>query len=101
MARKGYRVESDSMGEMTVPSHVYYGAQTARAIENFPISGIRKHRLLVQAMGMIKLAAAESNMELGLLQKKLGRATVAYYRSEVPISLFTSKTPVIELNRHN
>ena len=38
MAKKGYRVESDSMGEMTVPSHVYYGAQTARAIENFPIS---------------------------------------------------------------
>ncbi len=74
MAKKGYRVESDSMGEMTVPSHVYYGAQTARAIENFPISGIRKHSLLVQAMGMIKLAAAESNMELGLLQKKLGRA---------------------------
>jgi len=76
MASKGFRTESDSMGEMTVPSHVYYGAQTARAIENFPISGIRKHSLLIQAMGMIKQSAAESNMELGLLNKKLGRAIV-------------------------
>ncbi len=76
MASKGLRVESDSMGEMTVPSHAYYGAQTARAIENFPISGIRKHSLLVQAMGMIKLSAAESNMELGLIAKKQGRAIV-------------------------
>ena len=76
MASKGFRTESDSMGEMTVPSHVYYGAQTARAIENFPISGIRKHSLLIQAMGMIKQSAAESNMELGLLSKKLGRAIV-------------------------
>jgi fumarate hydratase class II len=76
MAKKGYRVESDSMGEMSVPTDAYYGAQTARAIENFPISGIRKHSLLVRAMGMIKQAAAESNMELGLLQKKQGRAIV-------------------------
>jgi len=76
MASKGFRTESDSMGEMTVPSHVYYGAQTARAIENFPISGIRKHSVLIQAMGMIKQSAAESNMELGLLSKKLGRAIV-------------------------
>ncbi|GJM16191.1 MAG: fumarate hydratase class II [Thermodesulfobacteriota bacterium] len=76
MASKGLRIESDSMGEMTVPSHAYYGAQTARAIENFPISGIKKHGLLVQAMGMIKQAAAESNMELGLISKKQGRAIV-------------------------
>ena len=76
MAKKGFRVESDSMGEMSVPSDAYYGAQTARAIENFPISGIRKHSLLVQAMGMIKQAAAESNMELGLISKKNGRAIV-------------------------
>ncbi|NIP24551.1 MAG: aspartate ammonia-lyase, partial [Phycisphaerae bacterium] len=76
MAKKGFRTESDSMGEMTVPSDAYYGAQTARAIENFPISGIRKHNLLVQAMGMIKQAAAQSNMELGLITKKQGRAIV-------------------------
>ena len=76
MAKKGFRIESDSMGEMSVPADAYYGAQTARAIENFPISGIRKHSLLVQAMGMIKQAAAESNMELGLISKKQGRAIV-------------------------
>ncbi|MEX1000058.1 MAG: class II fumarate hydratase [Thermodesulfobacteriota bacterium] len=76
MASKNFRVESDSMGEMIVPSHAYYGAQTARAIENFPISGIRKHSLLIQAMGMIKQSAAESNMELGLVSKKQGRAIV-------------------------
>jgi fumarate hydratase class II len=76
MASKDTRVESDSMGQMSVPSDAYYGAQTARAIENFPISGIRKHSLLIQAMGMIKQAAAETNMELGLITKKQGRAIV-------------------------
>ena len=76
MASKSTRTEYDSMGEMEVPSNAYYGAQTARAIENFPISGIRKHSLLIKAMGMIKLAAAESNMQLGLLSKKTGNAIV-------------------------
>ena len=76
MASKSTRTEYDSMGEMEVPSSAYYGAQTARAIENFPISGIRKHTLLVKAMGMIKLAGAEANMELGLLSKKTGSAIV-------------------------
>ncbi len=76
MDGKDFRVESDSMGEMTVPADAYYGAQTARAIENFPISGIRKHSLLVKALGMIKQSAAESNMELGLLNEKLGKAIV-------------------------
>src|SRR3990167_8648433 len=76
MASKSTRTQYDSMGEMEVPSNAYYGAQTARAIENFPISGIRKHSLLIKAMGMIKLAAAESNMQLGLLSKKTGNAIV-------------------------
>ena len=76
MDGKDFRVESDSMGEMTVPTDAYYGAQTARAIENFPISGIRKHSLLVKALGMIKQSAAESNMELELLNEKLGKAIV-------------------------
>jgi fumarate hydratase class II len=74
MQKNGFRVETDSMGEMKVPTSAYYGAQTARAIENFPVSGIRKPRLLIKALGMIKLSAAEANMELGLLNKKLGRA---------------------------
>lgn len=76
MASKSTRIESDSMGQMTVPSDAYYGAQTARAIENFPISGIRKHSILIQAMGMIKQAAAETNMELGNISKKQGGAIV-------------------------
>ena len=76
MGSKNTRVEYDSMGEMEVPSEAYYGAQTARAIENFPISGIRKHSLLVKALGMIKKAAAESNVQLGLLDKKKGNAIV-------------------------
>lgn len=76
MGSKNTRIEYDSMGEMEVPSDAYYGAQTARAIENFPISGIRKHSLLVKALGMIKKAAAESNVQLGLLDKKKGAAIV-------------------------
>src|SRR3990167_3695163 len=76
MASKSTRTEYDSMGEMEVPSNPYYGAQTARPVENFHISGIRKHSLLIKAMGMIKLAAAESNMQLGLLSKKAGAAIV-------------------------
>ncbi|MEQ9619572.1 MAG: class II fumarate hydratase [Deltaproteobacteria bacterium] len=76
MASKNFRIESDSMGEMQVPAQAYYGAQTARAVENFPISGIRKHNQLIKALGMIKRAAAETNMELGLLTKKTGNAIV-------------------------
>ncbi len=64
------------MGAMSVPADAYYGAQTARAVENFPISGIRKHNTLIKSLGMIKRAAAETNMELGLLAKKTGNAIV-------------------------
>jgi fumarate hydratase class II len=71
-----FRIESDSMGEMRVPATAYYGAQTARAIENFPISGIRFPRQFIRALGLIKLAAAQANMELGLLPKKIGNAIV-------------------------
>lgn len=76
MAKKGYRIETDSMGEMQVPENAYWGAQTQRAVENFPISNLRFSREFIRAMGMIKLCAAETNMELGRLQKKLGRAIV-------------------------
>ena len=76
MGSETHRIESDTMGEMRVPASAYYGAQTARAIENFPISGIRKPRHFIRALGLIKLAAAEANMELGLLDRKLGKAIV-------------------------
>lgn len=71
-----YRIEVDSLGEVRVPAHVYYGAQTQRAVENFPISGLRLPRPFIRAMGLIKRAAAEVNMELGLLDEKIGRAIV-------------------------
>ena len=60
------RIERDSMGEMTVPADAYYGAQTARAVENFPISGLRFPRSFIQALGTIKAACARVNAELGL-----------------------------------
>ena len=76
MAKDTHRIESDTMGDMKVPVDAYYGAQTARAIENFPISGIRKPRHFIRALGLIKLAAAEANMVLKLLDKKKGSAIV-------------------------
>ena len=63
------RIEKDSMGEMEVPADALYGAQTARALDNFPISGIRFPRPFIRAMGMIKERAARVNMELGLLDR--------------------------------
>jgi fumarate hydratase class II len=65
-----YRIEKDSMGEMRVPADAYYGAQTARAVENFPISDLRFNRRFIAAMGLIKSACAEVNHDLGLLDEK-------------------------------
>ncbi|MEX0778624.1 MAG: class II fumarate hydratase [Balneolales bacterium] len=62
-----FRTEKDSMGEIKVPEHAYYGAQTQRAIENFPISGIKFSRSFIQALGYVKQAAAKANKELSLL----------------------------------
>ena len=69
-----YRIESDSMGEMRVPAHAYYGAQTARAVENFPISALRFSRAFIRALGLIKRQAALVNASLGLLDGKLADA---------------------------
>jgi len=62
-----FRTEHDSMGEMSVPVGAYYGAQTARAVENFPISGLRLQRRFVAALALVKDAAAEVNFSLGVL----------------------------------
>jgi fumarate hydratase, class II len=70
----GYRVERDSLGEMQVPADALYAAQTQRAVENFPISGIRFSRRFIAALGTIKKAAAEANVELGQLDERIGRA---------------------------
>ena len=61
------RKEKDSLGNIEVPAHAYYGAQTARAVHNYPISGMRAHSLLIRAIGMVKRAAAETNKKLGLV----------------------------------
>jgi fumarate hydratase class II len=64
------------MGEMRVPADALYGAQTQRAVENFPISNLRFPREFIRAMGLIKLASARANMDLGLLDRKIGDAIV-------------------------
>ena len=64
------RIERDSMGELAVPAEAYYGVQTARALENFPISDLRFPRSFIRAMGLIKYAAATVNHSLGSLEKK-------------------------------
>jgi fumarate hydratase, class II len=69
-----FRIERDSMGEMRVPANALYGAQTARAVENFPISGLRFPRVFIRALGLIKRHAARTNAELGLLPSEIARA---------------------------
>jgi fumarate hydratase, class II len=69
-----FRSESDSMGKMRVPADAYYGAQTARALQNFPISGLRFSRGFIRALGLIKKHAAATNAELGLLDQRLASA---------------------------
>ncbi|MBI2185263.1 MAG: class II fumarate hydratase [Thaumarchaeota archaeon] len=73
---QGFRVEKDTMGEVRVPADAYFGAQTQRAIDNFPISGLRFPREFIRALGIIKLAAAKANMQLGLLDTKKGDAII-------------------------
>jgi fumarate hydratase class II len=69
-----YRVERDSMGELRVPSDALWGAQTQRAVENFPISGLRMPRQFIRALGLIKWAAAKANSELELLPSDVADA---------------------------
>src|SRR6058998_1901168 len=70
----GTRTERDTMGEVAVPADAYYGVQTARAIRNFPISGLRFPRSFIRALGLIKWAAATVNESLGLIEKKVAEA---------------------------
>ena len=67
MSKKSSRTVSDSMGELEVPGDALWGAQTQRAVDNFPISGMRMPRRFIAALGLIKWAAAGANAELGLL----------------------------------
>src|SRR3954468_18450594 len=71
------RIERDPLGELAVPADAYYGVQTARAVENFPISGLRAPADLVTATIFVKKAAAETNAALGRLSPDVARAIVA------------------------
>ena len=70
----GFRIEKDSLGEVSVPTDALYGAQTQRAVDNFPISGQRFGRGFIQALGLLKKAAALTNQELGNLDQEIAEA---------------------------
>ncbi len=70
------RREKDSLGFVDVPADALYGAQTARAVENFPISGMKAHPLLIRAIAMVKRAAAEANRELGTVNARRADAVI-------------------------
>ncbi len=93
---RGTRTERDTMGELEVPADAYYGVQTARAIENFPISELRFPRAFLRALGLIKWAAGGVNQSLSLLDKKRAGAIQAASREviegrwdrEFPVDIF-------------
>ncbi|HUA80520.1 MAG TPA: class II fumarate hydratase [Dyella sp.] len=92
----GFRMEHDSMGELKVPAKALYGAQTQRAIDNFPISGLHLPRAFIRALGLIKAAAAEANLALGHVKKgqaaAIRKAALAVaegqYDDQFPIDVF-------------
>ena len=73
---KSTRTEKDSLGTREIAGDRYYGIQTTRALENYPISGMRAHPALIRAFGMVKEAAAEANRELGLVDTKIADAII-------------------------
>ncbi len=96
MTDKAYRTEHDSMGELKVPKDALWGAQTQRAVENFPISGIPMPRQFIAALGLVKWAAAGANAELGLLKSDLAvviqnaslQVVEGQYDEHFPIDVF-------------
>src|SRR6188474_2900007 len=70
------RIERDPLGEHAVPADAYYGIQTVRAVENFPISGLRAPAHLITATILVKKAAAEANVALGRLEERVGAAII-------------------------
>ncbi len=89
-----YRTERDSMGEVRVPRDALYGAQTQRALDNFRINGAPFPRVFIRALGLIKAAAAEVNLELGLLRADLAEA-VARAAREVAEGAWDDHFPVV------
>jgi fumarate hydratase class II len=77
MSNAEYRTERDSMGELKVPADALYGAQTQRAVENFPISALTMPRMFIRALGLVKAAAARANADLGVLDRDVAEAVEA------------------------
>ncbi|NOX67943.1 MAG: class II fumarate hydratase [Gammaproteobacteria bacterium] len=96
MSEKTYRIEHDSMGELEVPADALWGAQTQRAVNNFPISGLPLPRQFISALGLVKWAAAGANSELGLMKPDkaaaIQKVTLALvqgdYVDQFPIDVF-------------
>ncbi|MFI0737133.1 class II fumarate hydratase [Streptomyces sp. NPDC021100] len=88
-----YRIEHDSMGEVRVPAHAKWRAQTQRAVENFPVSGQRLERAHIEALARIKAAAAKVNAELGVVDKKVAEA-IADAAAEVAEGRWDEHFPV-------
>jgi len=96
MNDKAFRIEKDSMGELEVPADALWGAQTQRAVNNFPISGLTMPRQFIGALGLVKWAAAGANAELGLItsevavaiQKAALAVAVGEYDEHFPIDVF-------------
>src|SRR4051794_29371662 len=89
-----FRTEKDSMGEMRVPAAALYGATTARAVENFPISGITFSRPFLRAVGLIKAAAAQANADLGLLPAEKAELIVSA-ANEVAEGRWDAEFPIV------
>jgi len=83
-----FRLESDTMGQVKVPNSAYYGATTVRGIENFPISGLRFQTGFIEALALVKLAAARANIQVNLLDKKKGEAIVSAAKEIMNGSLY-------------
>jgi fumarate hydratase class II len=96
MSDKAFRIEHDSMGELQVPEDALWGAQTQRAVNNFPISGLAMPRQFIAALGLVKWAAAGANAELGLIKSDVAiaiqKAALAVsegdYDEHFPIDVF-------------
>jgi fumarate hydratase, class II len=88
-----FRIEKDSMGDVRVPAQAYYGAQTQRAVENFPISGQPLPARLIRALGLVKLAAAIANRDLGKLKPDIAEPIIQAAR-EVAAGKFDNQFPV-------
>ncbi len=87
------RTERDSIGEVGVPAGALYGAQTQRALLNFPVSGLRLPRTFIEALGMVKAAAAMANSELGLLDREVADA-ISIAAMQVSTGLHDEHMPV-------